>query len=94
MSDDLQIRACQLPDIVGGEDFFGSQSTSGNTLRENGIHAARLPSFNPVANPELAVFEQSDEAPAIAEKVCGAHYESLQKMFEVAAGAEFRRNFE
>ena len=94
LSDDLQIRAGQLPDIVRGENFLCSQGASGNSLRENGIHAPRLASFNPVPNPELAVFEQSDEAPAIGEKVCGAHYESLQKMFEVAAGAEFGRNFE
>ena len=52
------------------------------------------PSSNSIAHAELAVFEQSDEAPAIAEKIGGAHHERLQKMFEVAAGTELGRDLE
>ncbi len=43
---------------------------------------------------KLSVFQQGDEATAEAEKIGGANHESLQKMIEIAAGAEFGRNLQ
>ena len=42
----------------------------------------------------MSVFEQRDEAAAKAQKVRGTHHKSLQKMFQIAAGAELGRNFQ
>src|SRR6202035_3950594 len=74
--------------------FFCAQGAADDALRVNGIHAAGLALVNSVANAELPVFEQGDEAPAKAEKIGGADHERLQKMFEIAAGAKLGRDLE
>ena len=40
LSDNLQIRAGQLAEIVGPKDFFCPQGAGRDALRENRIHAA------------------------------------------------------
>ena len=42
LRDHLQIRAGQLGEIVGPENFFFPQGAGGDALRENGIDAPRL----------------------------------------------------
>ena len=80
-------------EIVGPKDFPGPQSPRGDAFRKNCIHTLRLTPVDGMADAELAVFKQGDEAPAEAEKIGGAHHESLKEMFEVAARTEFGRDF-
>ena len=50
------------------------------------------PRVDGIAHVELPVFEQGNKATAETEEISGADHESLQKMLEVAAGAEFGRD--
>ena len=94
LRENLQVRAGQLPDVIGPEDFFCAQGAGGDALRENGVHAPRLTPRDGTANPKLLVFKEGDEAPAIAEKVGGAHHESPEEMLEVSTGTELGRDLE
>ena len=63
---------------------------SGNSVS----HALGFAFFHGVANPELAIFQQRDEAAPEAQKIGGPQHERLQKVLEIAAGAELGGNLE
>ena len=86
----FEIHASELGQIVGPEYFLLTQGAGGDALWKNCVHSPRMAANDGTANPEHAIFKQSDKAPAVAEKIGGAHHERLQKMFEIAAGTQFR----
>ena len=73
---------------------MATQGLGGHALGKQCFHPPRLALFDPVANPELVVFQQRDEAAPEAQKIGGAHHKRLQKMLQIAAGTEFGRNLQ
>src|SRR5712672_1367060 len=93
-SDNIEVRALLFAGLVGPENLFRSQSARGDSFWENCFCPARHALLNPVADAEGAILQQGDEAAAEGKKICGAHYEGLQELLKISAGAKFGRNFE
>ena len=90
----LQIDSGSPAGLVGPENFLRAQGTRGHALRKQRIGPPRFPFFDRVTNPELVLFEKRNEATSETQKVGDPQDEGLQKVIEIAAGAEFGGNLQ
>src|SRR6266516_3849909 len=76
--------------LVGPEHFLGSQRFRGNSLGKRRVYPPWLPSFDSVTNLKLVILQQRNEASPETQEARGSYHKSLQEVFEIATGAEFR----
>ena len=89
LAQDFQVRAGDFAGLVRPEDFLVEQGLAGGSGGKQEIHLLRLAIFCRPAYVEGAVFKQPDEAASEAEEIRGAERKLLQKLIQLADGAEF-----
>ena len=90
----LQVGPGNFAGLVGPEDFLVEQGLAGGPGGKHEIHLPGLTVFRRPAHVEGAVFQQSNEAASEAQEVRGAQRKLLQKLIQLADGAQFGRDIQ
>src|SRR5258707_10274235 len=94
LSNQIKIGVHQCAGVVGAKDFPGSQSMSGNALGEDFVDPLGLALFDSITHVKLFLVEQGDKAAAKPKKISRTHYEGLEELLQIAAGAQRGRDFQ